>query len=164
MTFTAIDFETAISFHPCSVGIVTVQDGIIVDEYVSLIQPPNNSYSPYTIAVHGITPAETCHSPTFLDVFPEIKKRLQGQIVVAYNESFDRSVLQKSMTLYAMNYQDLQLAEKWECTVKLYRAKGIKPTTLKDCCRVMDIQLQHHEALSDARACAKLFLSHLLGV
>lgn len=163
MTFTAIDFETAISFHPCSVGIVTVQDGIIVDEYVSLIQPPNNSYSPYTIAVHGITPADTRYSPPFLDIFPEIKKRLHGQIVVAHNESFDRSVLQKSMALYAMNYQDLQLAEKWECTVKLYRAKGIKPTTLKDCCRVMDIQLQHHEALSDARACAKLYLSHLLG-
>ncbi len=164
MTFTAIDFETAISFHPCSVGIVTVQDGIIVDEYVSLIQPPNNSYSPYTIAVHGITPAETCYSPTFLDVFPEIKKRLHGQIVVAHNESFDRSVLQNSMALHDINYQDLQLAEKWECTVKLYRAKGIKPTTLKDCCSVMDIQLQHHEALSDALACAKLYLSHLLGV
>jgi DNA polymerase-3 subunit epsilon len=25
MTFTAIDFETATAFHPCSVGIVTVE-------------------------------------------------------------------------------------------------------------------------------------------
>ena len=41
MTFTAIDFETATAFHPCSVGIVTVENGIIVDEFVSLIKPPN---------------------------------------------------------------------------------------------------------------------------
>jgi DNA polymerase-3 subunit epsilon len=50
MTFTAIDFETATAFHPCSVGIVTVEK---VDEFVSLIKPPNNLYSPYTIQVHG---------------------------------------------------------------------------------------------------------------
>jgi DNA polymerase III epsilon subunit-like protein len=37
MTFTAIDFETATAFHPCSVGIVTVENGVIVDEFVSLI-------------------------------------------------------------------------------------------------------------------------------
>jgi hypothetical protein len=35
MTFTAIDFETATAFHPCS-GIVTVENGVIVDEFVSL--------------------------------------------------------------------------------------------------------------------------------
>jgi DNA polymerase-3 subunit epsilon len=51
MTFTAIDFETATAFHPCSVGIVTVENN--VDEFVSLIKPPNNLYSPYTIQVHG---------------------------------------------------------------------------------------------------------------
>jgi DNA polymerase-3 subunit epsilon len=56
MTFTAIDFETATAFHPCSVGIVTVENGVIVDEFVSLIKPPNNLYSPYTIQVHGIYP------------------------------------------------------------------------------------------------------------
>ena len=100
---------------------------------------------------------------TFLEVFPEIKKRLQGQIVVAHNESFDRSVLQKSMAMYELPYQDLDIKDRWECTVKLYRAKGLKPTTLKDCCRVMNIKLQHHEALSDARACAKLYVAHLLG-
>ena len=33
-TFTAIDFETATAYHACSVGIVTVEEGIIVDEFV----------------------------------------------------------------------------------------------------------------------------------
>lgn len=158
MTFTAIDFETAVGHHPCSVGIVTVENGIIVDEYVSLIKPPNNVYSPYTIKVHGIYPRDTVNAKTFSLVFPEIKKRLQGKIVVAHNESFDRNVLSKSMALYNLNYDDLNIALKWECTVKIYKAKGLKPTKLSDCCRVMNVELNHHEALSDARACAQLYL------
>lgn len=158
MTFTAIDFETATAFYPCSVGIVSVENGIIVDEFVSLIKPPNNLYSPFTIQVHGIHPRDTINAKSFAEVFPEIKKRLQNKIVVAHNESFDRNVLSKAMALYSLDYDDLNLASRWECTVKIYKAKGLKPTKLSDCCREMNIQLNHHEALSDARACAKLYL------
>lgn len=158
MTFTAIDFETAIAHHPCSVGIVTVENGVIVDEFVTLIKPPNNLYSPFTIQVHGIYPHHTANAKNFAQIFPEIKKRIQNRVVVAHNESFDRNVLAKSMALYGLDYEELNIAPRWECTVKIYKAKGLKPTKLSDCCRAMNIQLNHHEALSDARACAKLFL------
>ena len=158
MTFTAIDFETAIGHHPCSVGIVTVENGVITDDYVTLIKPPNNLYSPYTIQVHGIHPRDTANAKTFSQVFPEIQRRLQGKVVVAHNESFDRNVLSKSMALYNLDYSCLNIAAKWECTVKIYKAKGLKPTKLSDCCREMNIALNHHEALSDARACAQLYL------
>jgi DNA polymerase-3 subunit epsilon len=67
MTFTAIDFETATAFHPCSVGIVTVENGVIVDEFVSLIKP-NNLYSPYTIQVHGIYPRDTMNAKLFASI------------------------------------------------------------------------------------------------
>jgi DNA polymerase-3 subunit epsilon len=158
MNFTAIDFETATAFHPCSVGIVTVENGVIVDTFVTLIKPPNNEYSPFTIRVHGIYPRDTVNAKTFLEVFPEIKKRLQNRLVVAHNESFDRNVLSKSMALYGLSYEDLNIGSRWECTVKIYKSKGLKPTTLSDCCKAMKIQLNHHEALSDAIACAKLYL------
>jgi DNA polymerase-3 subunit epsilon len=158
MNFTAIDFETATGYHPCSVGIVTVENGIIVDEFVTLIKPPNNQYNPFTIQVHGIYPRDTVNAKTFAQVYPEIEKRLKNRVVVAHNESFDRNVLMKSMLLYNLNYEDLNIAAKWECTVKIYKARGLKPTKLSDCCREMKIHLNHHEALSDARACAKLYL------
>ena len=158
MNFTAIDFETATGHHPCSVGIVTVENGIIVDEFVTLIKPPNNEYNPFTIRVHGIYPKDTLNAKSFFQVYPEIEKRLKNKVVVAHNESFDRNVLMKSMLLHGLNYEDLNIAPKWECTVKIYKAKGLKPTKLSDCCREMKIQLKHHEALSDARACAKLYM------
>ena len=158
MNFTAIDFETATGYHPCSVGIVTVENGIIIDKFVTLIKPPKNEYNPFTIRVHGIYPKDTVNAKSFKQIYPEIEKRLKNRVIVAHNESFDRNVLMKSMALYDLNYDDLNIAAKWECTVKIYKAKGLKPTKLSDCCREMKIQLNHHEALSDARACARLYL------
>lgn len=161
MTFTAIDFETATNNRnsACAVGIITVENGQITDEYHTLIQPPNNEYSWYTIQVHGITPDKTENALTFIEVYPEIKKRLQGKIVVAHNESFDRSVLQKTMAEIGIAYSELELSERWECTMKLCRANDKYPSgKLDECCAVDNIELQHHEALSDARACAELYV------
>lgn len=160
MTFTAIDFETATG-HPesvCAVGIVTVNDGIITDEFHALIQPPNNEYWYRNIMVHGIKPIETLNEKTFDSVFPEIQKRLFGRKIVAHNEVFDRNVLMKTMKYYGLYYDELEIPMRWECTCKIYRAKGYKPANLKNCADLNNIQLNHHEALSDARVCAKLYM------
>jgi len=151
-TYTAIDFETAERHHICAVGIVTVENGRIIDEYYSLIKPPGNKYSPFTIRVHGIYPEDTANSPNFKQIYPEIKKRLQGKTVVAHNESFDRNVLKKTMADYGINYSELNIGERWECTYKIHGQK------LNLCCQEFGIELNHHEALSDARACALLYL------
>jgi len=159
MEFVAIDFETAVGHNsPCAVGIVTVKDGKIVDEYCQLIQPPNNRYTWHTTQVHGLTSADTRNAPDFNAVYPEIKKRLQGKIVVAHNETFDRSVLQKTMLRCGLDYDELQLAKQWNCTVKIFRRKGFHPCNLASLCAEHNLELNHHEALSDARACAQLFL------
>lgn len=158
MTFTAIDFETADKHYICSVGIVMVENGLIVDEFHALIKPYANYYNYHNIRVHGITPADTAKAPSFEQLYPELKKRINGRTIVAHNESFDRSVLQKSMLDCGIAYADLQIAEKWECTRKIYTKKGFKPASLDACCSQMGIALKHHEALSDARACAKLYL------
>jgi DNA polymerase-3 subunit epsilon len=160
MKFVAIDFETALKHHICAVGIVSIENGKIVDEYYSLVRPPNNEYSWRTIEVHGIQPEDTQHAPSFEEIYPEIKKRLQNKIVVAHNESFDRNVLKKTMQDFNMDYESLHLAKMWQCTMKIYRKKGYKPATLDACCRTENIALNHHEALSDARASAQLFIKH----
>jgi len=162
MTFTAIDFETATGRRnsACAVGIVTVENGSITEQFYSLIQPPDNTYSGMNIAVHGIRPANTANSPTFAELYPEIKTRLQNRTMVAHNESFDRSVLRRTMEHYALDYAELQLAERWECTMRIYKAKGFVPYKLNACCEKLGIALQHHEALSDAIGCAHLYLRH----
>ena len=47
MDFVAIDFETA-TFHKysaCAIGIVTVENNKIADEYYTLIRLPHNEYN-----------------------------------------------------------------------------------------------------------------------
>jgi DNA polymerase-3 subunit epsilon len=135
-----------------------VRNSVIVDEYYTLIQPPNNEYSYHNIRVHGIQPQHTHGQFTFDQLYPEIKLRLQGELLVAHNEQFDRNVLAKTMGYYGLNYLELDLADRWECTCRIYRAKGYKPANLSYCSAQNNIALQHHEALSDARACAKLYM------
>ncbi|MCK5776913.1 MAG: 3'-5' exonuclease [Bacteroidales bacterium] len=160
-TFVAIDFETADGKRnsACAVGIVTFENGEITDEYYTLIQPPNNSYHWGNVRVHGIKAKDTQYEEFFDGVFPEIYERLKGKAVIAHNESFDRSVLRSCMEHYHLLQTDLNLYEPWECTMKIYRDKGFKPYNLAACSKVMNIQLNHHEALSDARACGLLFLN-----
>ena len=160
MNFVAIDFETATNFRSsaCAVGIVTVEQSRVVEKFYSLIEPPENIYYQRNIAVHNITPQMTENAPSFLEVYPEIKKRLKNRVVVAHNESFDRSVLKKSMEYFVLDYSELNLAEKWECTLRICRRLKIQPANLKACANKYNIQLNHHEALSDALACAKLYL------
>lgn len=162
-SFVAIDFETATGqlHSACAVGIVTVTDGVITDEYYSLIQPHDNQYSPFNIQIHGITPEMTESLPGFHVIYPEVRKRLQGKTVVAHNESFDRSVLKHVMRMYRLDYDELLLPDCWECTCRIYRSLGYKPANLAACCAREGIPLQHHEALSDARGCAMLYLRYL---
>ncbi|MDD4181930.1 MAG: exonuclease domain-containing protein [Victivallaceae bacterium] len=158
MNFVAIDFEYAVGQDTaCSVGIVTVEGGEIIDEYCQLIQPPGNYYSYWTTMVHGLNKYDTAHAPLFPKIYPEIKRRLSGKTVVAHNIGTDRSVLYKNMTRYRINHDDMNI-ERWECTLQIYRRKGHKPCGLDVLCKHFNIELNHHEALSDARACAKLYL------
>lgn len=162
MEFVAIDFETA-TWHKdsaCAVGIVHVKNEEIVEEFYTLIQPPGNEYMYHNTKVHGITAKDTLTAPTFEEIYPKLKSLMQGKMVVAHNESFDRNVLYHTMESYGLNYSDLQIKSRWECTVKIFRKKGNFKVNLAACCARYDIPLDHHNALSDARACAKLYLIH----
>ena len=163
MTFAAIDFETATYDRnsACSVGIVTIDNSIIVDEYYTLIQPPDNYYYYNNTKIHGISAKDTKHAGVFSAYYNEIYQRLTGKKIIAHNENFDRSVLRNCISHYGLSPENLQLNDNWECTLQFYRRLGYFPNRLSDCCKRLKIPLQHHDALSDAKACALLYLNYL---
>ncbi len=160
--FVAIDFETATGspFSACQIGLVTMRNGQIIDEYESLIQPPDNKYLYWNTKIHGILPEDTVQSPNFLQLAETILPKLENKTIVAHNASFDFKVLQKTMEYYNLDFKDYDISKKWDCTLKIYRKKGHRRNNLKACCDRHDIQLQHHDALSDARGCALLYHRH----
>jgi DNA polymerase-3 subunit epsilon len=155
--FVAIDFEfaTSIKGSICSVGIATFHGGQVVDEYYTLVRPPNNEYSPYTIGTHGIKPQDTKDSRSFGEVYQEIKDRIFGKILVAHGAfNTDKHCLEQAMALENI-YDDLKL--DWKCTYTIVNA------SLDIACRECGISLKHHHALSDAIACGLLYQEYLNG-
>ena len=59
--FAAIDFETANNERSsvCSVGVVIVRDGEIVDKFYSLIKPEQEYYNYWFSQVHGLSAEDT---------------------------------------------------------------------------------------------------------
>ena len=150
-SFTAIDFETAQGprWSICQVGLVRVENGKITDELSILVKPPDNYYFYKNIEIHGITPEMTVNTQTFDKIWPKIKPYIKGQNVVAHNGfSFDFQCLAQSLEYYNIEKPEYEK----HCTYKIF---GKDLATL---CEEHNIELNHHNALSDALACTKLFL------
>lgn len=102
--FAAIDFETANGKRTsvCSVGVVVVRGGEVVDTFYRLIRPRPNFYSHFTTAIHGLRYEDTADAPDFASVWREIEPRIEGLPLVAHNSPFDEGCLRAVFELYGM--------------------------------------------------------------
>ena len=154
--FVAIDFETAnySRSSACSVGLVTVDDSQIISEEVFLIQPPSQQF--LFTDIHGIMWNDVKNEPTFDELWTNLGEIISSaDYLVAHNAPFDKGVLNKCCEEYDIQAPDVPFM----CTVRLARSQwGINPTKLNNVCEALNIPLNHHEALSDARASAKIVM------
>ena len=155
--FAALDFETADYGRDsaCSLSIVRANASGIQDQQTFLIQPPRRDFV-FTY-IHGITWSDVAGMPNFKGRWTEIQKMLAGvSYLAAHNASFDRSV----MAACCKGAQVKALEHPYLCTVKLARKVwSLRPAKLPDVCAHLRIPLQHHDAASDALACAKIVLA-----
>lgn len=163
LDFTAIDFETATGKRSssCEAGICIVRSGEIRETKSWLVQPEGNLYSDFNIQIHGITPHDTEHAPTFPEVWELIGRTcLDGTATfVAHNAAFDRSCLTSAAALYRIHLPQLH----WRCTLQAARRiYDFGCNTLASLCHQLEIQEgTHHRAGDDAEMCARLFLREL---
>ena len=157
--FAAIDFETANGQRSsvCSVGIVLVENGEITDSIYSLIRPRPNFYTRWTTAIHGLSSADTLDADDFPVVWEGIAPQLEGMPLVAHNSPFDEGCLKAVHTLYGMSYPDYT----FYCTCRLSRRQypSLENHQLHTVSAHCGYNLaNHHHALADAEACAKIAL------
>ena len=102
-TFVVLDFETANPkrVSACSVGGCVIKRGEIVDSFSTFIRPPCDfgNFAPMNVRIHGITPDKVADAPTFEDLFPKFKARVDGNVVVSYSK-FDLSVINSLLEYY----------------------------------------------------------------
>ncbi len=161
--FAAIDFETANGYSSsvCSVGVVIVREGKIVEKIYKLIHPAPNYYSPKNIQVHGLTRNDTDDADYFPEVWAEIVPKIEGLPLVAHFSRFDEGCLKAAHARYEMPYPQY----KFYCTCTASRrvfGRSLPnhrlPTVAARC--GYDLKTHHH-AMADAEACAAIALAIL---
>ncbi|MBD8005324.1 exonuclease domain-containing protein [Bacillus norwichensis] len=164
MDFIAIDFEIANNKlnSACSLGVVFVQEKKIIDEKYFLIQPPTLVMDPDFSKVHGINLEDIKDAPKFDKVWNEISYYFNEEnYVIAHNAQFDMSVLKNCLTTYSFEMPEFNYICSIPISTRACRGEGIG-SSLKERTKRFGITLKdHHNALSDARACAELVIKSI---
>jgi DNA polymerase III subunit epsilon len=163
-----IDVETACSTRGavCSIGVSVVQRGAVVRERHWYIDP-GTRFDPRFIGIHGITPAQVAGAPRLSAAWSDIDSFLSAAIAllaeptlfaalesapaplfVAHNAQFDRTQIESAL--------GRALPFPIACTVAMSRRAfpKLERHNLAAVSAHLEIALRHHDALSDARACA----------
>lgn len=154
MKLVAIDFETADygADSACALGIVKIENGNVTKNGFRLIRPPRKRF--YFSYLHGITWSDVKEAATFTEVWDGFAEYWQdADYLVAHNAPFDRGVL-RACSLAARREPP---PVPFICTVRIARAHwNFRPANLAHVCAQLAIPLKHHDAASDALACAEI--------
>ena len=171
--FIAIDVETANNAPSsiCAIGAVKVSGGCIVDRFYELVKPePEWYYRYFSENVHGIYPEDTADACTFDRVWKHMVSRfgydapggMEHVVFVAHNKAFDEKCLRAAHRVYGMTWPD----NPFGCTLQKARRtiprQLVGSYSLPYVCEFMGIPFNnHHNALADAEACAKIAMTLL---
>ena len=157
MDFITIDFETATADRdsPCEIGLTFVNDNRIVDTKSWLIKPRQFPYfDDFNIMIHGIKPRDVEKKPELNELWTEIRPLIDDKFIIAHNAGFDLSVLRKTLDHYSIDYPKIDFTCSYILSKNLW--KGLPSYDLKTLCRQNNIDLIHHRAGHDSKACAEL--------
>lgn len=158
--FAAIDFETANGERSsvCSVGVVIVRGGEIVERIYRLIRPEPNYYLYWNTRIHGLTNADTDSAPPFPVVWAEIAQKIEGLPLVAHNSPFDEGCLKAVFRTYGMDYPDFRFYCTCRASRRVFKDELPNHQLQTVAARCGYDLARHHHALADAEACATIAL------
>ena len=160
MRFVVFDVETPNRRNDrmSAIGITIVDKGAIAEEFYSLINPETH-FDDFNVQLTGIDETRVSDAPTFPEVWPQIAPLMESGILVAHNAVFDMGVLKKCLAHYGIHWQK---KADYLCTVSVGRKLLPRMShKLNMLCDFYGIELDHHQADSDSRACAQILLRYM---
>lgn len=158
LDFTAIDFETANGHaaSACSVGLVKVRDGRVVDKESWLIRPPfgYDVMNEWNTRIHGITAADIVDAPLWAEQFETLWRFVDGDLLAAHNAGFDMGVLQAACRASNLDAPDARYLCSLRVARKTYHLDSYRLPVAAMAAGFEDFA--HHDALADAEACAAI--------
>lgn len=161
MKIVAIDFETANNYpcSACSLGIVSFDEGVIEEEkelYFKL-HPRYNFFT--NTWIHGITKEMVENEKEFDYYYDYLKEQLEGNIIVAHNAKFDVGVLNSECEIYGKEPINFRYIDTVEISRAVY--PELYNHKLNTVAEYLNIDLNHHNASSDAYACLLILLKSM---
>ena len=153
--FVVIDFETANKSPDsvCQIGMVTVENGRIIKEKNFLIRPPYRNF--IFSHIHGITYDDVKESPTFGELWTEIKGEIEGSTIAAYNLIFDWRCLTSTLNYYGIPRPSCEAFDVM-ANVKNIAEMNFENYKLVTIAKELGFEHNAHDALSDARVTAEI--------
>ena len=155
-SWVAIDFETAsVRATPCAVGMVEVDRGQVVRTMEWLIRPPIFEFSPFNVALHGITPDMCRNAPDWEESLARIEEFRDERPLLAHNASFDIGVIRDACSVTEIPWPDLTYA----CSLVVGRRvwPGLSSYSLPFLAGHLGVyEGSHHEASADAEMAARI--------
>lgn len=158
LDFAAIDFETAgpSAASACSVGVVAVEGGRVVDRVGWLIRPPagHDVFSEWNVRIHGITPDRVVGASGWADQLGDLLDAIGGRPVVAHNARFDMGVVRAACFAAGVRTPPIDYFCSLRVARRTYALTSYRLPVAAMAAGFEDFR--HHDALADAEACAAI--------
>lgn len=155
-SYVVFDVETPNSRNDriSAIGLVLVENGEQTTHFYSLVNP-ETSFDAFNIRLTGITPRMVRDQLSFPLLWELLRPLMEKGILCAHNAPFDLGVLGCCLRDYGIAWEPCR---SYVCTCQMGRrllpqAPNHRLNTLAE---MLGLPLQHHNALSDSRACAGL--------
>jgi len=158
--FIAIDVETANRHQGsiCQIGLACFDDGALAWQWSALVDP-EGAFDPFNVDIHGITPERIAGAAKWPAVVECIASSLSGQTIVSHTR-FDQIALAAASERYRLPpLPECRWIDSHAIARQIWPEMGRH--RLRDLCETLDIELNHHDALSDATACGRIILAGL---
>ena len=160
LDFTAIDFETAnsSSASACSVGLVKVRDGRVVDTAGWLIKPPlgHDAFTEWNTRIHGIMAVDVVDALLWSEQLPDLVAFADGDHLVAHNAGFDMGVIAGACVASFIEVPSFSYLCSLQVARKTYHLDSYRLPVAAMAAGFEDFA--HHDALADAEACAAIIV------
>jgi DNA polymerase-3 subunit epsilon len=160
--YAVFDVETPNSRNDriSAIGVVLVEGGVQTTGFYSLVDP-QTEFDAFNIRLTGITPWMVRGKPDFRVLWPRLRPLLERGVLCAHNAPFDLGVLGRCLRDYGLEWTPTR---SYVCTCQMGRRllPQAPDHRLDTLAALLGLPLQHHNAMSDTRACAGL-LQHYRG-
>ena len=159
MEFFAVDVETA---NPdmaslCQIGIAHFQEGNVVDEWVSYINP-EDYFDEVNVSIHGIDESTIAGAPTFQEISNTLYKYLDDRVAVCHTH-FDRVAIQQAARRTSVRVPSCAWLDSARVARRAWSEFAWRGYGLSNICESLGYEFKHHDALEDAKAAGHILVA-----